>query len=384
MTIQHETHNKPKQLFTSSLRATRAIQDSLSWARSFASRSPLEAGRSKISTEHKAQAHIPARLIKSKLETHNTKTYYFQALGPFNGFKAGAHINVELELEGQSHTRSYTLSSNPKQQDFFSITVKKVAEGLVSRALFDGLEVGNEVRVSQPLGHFVLPYQPAGRLLFLTAGSGITPAMSMLRYLTQTGNRSQISFLHYAQSPEDLIFGTELEEIAKAHKNVQLSLIVEKNAKPHTALKGRIRLEHLYHLVPDLLRNEIYLCGPPLFMQAAKGILEAEQFNPNQLHQENFTADLNALKTEGASASVSFTKSRVEVQTASSDTLLEAAEAQGLKPLSACRMGICQTCRCKKTAGTTINLLTGKESSQGEEYILPCITVAKTDTLIEL
>jgi len=335
-----------------------------------------------------SKAHITATLISQKLETSDTKSYFFRADQDLNDFKAGSYINIQFEAEGKLTNRTYTISSSPKLKDTFSITVKSIPGGFASNWLFNNLNNSDSILISQPQGQFVLPFQSPGKILMLSAGSGITPLMSMLRYLSETGNRSDIEFLHYARSKEDTIFLEELNELESNQDNLSLNIVLENTTKASNTntpkrLSGRISPSHLSRLIPDLSEREIYLCGPQAFMQATTNILETLQFNPAQLHQENFSLELNTA-AYAYSAQVSFESSNVSVQSVASKTLLEEAEAQGLSPASACRMGICKTCRCQKISGTTVNIITGKESSTANEYILPCITVAKTNTSIAL
>lgn len=331
-----------------------------------------------------AAPHIPATVVRTTLETHDTKSYFFSTEKPLQTYKAGAHINIEFTVNGERVVRTYTLSSSPKTADEFSITVKRVNHGVASNWLFENLKAGDQINVSQPQGSFVLPYQPAGKLLMLSAGSGITPIMSMLRYLTQTGNRSDIVFLNYSQSPSDIIFHKELTALTKSHANITTFFSVEREPVPGQTLEGRISKRQMSEVVPDILEREIYLCGPQPFMKAAIGFLDKLKFNPAQLHLENFTADLSGAAELGYSAQLSFTSLDKSVQAASSKTILEEAEAAGLTPAAACRIGICKTCRCKKQSGTTVNLVTGEVSTDEGDYILPCVSVAKTATTIEL
>jgi len=350
---------------------------------------------SKQSTNNDALPHLTATLTRVELETHDTKSYFFKSEKSLNQYKAGAHINIEFDANGQTVNRTYTLSSSPdltfntESAEEFSITVKRVNDGLASNWLFENLVEGKQISVSQPQGSFVLPYQPSGKLLMLSAGSGITPLMSMLRYLAQTGNRSDIVFLHYAQSENDIIFHDELNRIS-AKENITTHFSVENISNTSTSLstneihQGRINKKQLSTIVPDVLEREIYLCGPQPFMKATVKILDQVKFKPSQLHLENFTADLNAATQLGYSAKLSFSSLNQSIQSSPSRTILEEAEAAGLKPASACRTGICRSCRCKKTSGTTVNLMTGEESNDAGDYILPCVSVAKTATTIEL
>ena len=358
-----------------------------------------KANLNKQETNNSALPHLTATLTRIVLETHDTKSYFFKPEKPLNQYKAGAHINIKFDANGQTVNRTYTLSScpeltfNTKSAEEFSITVKRVNDGLASNWLFENLTEGKQISVSQPQGNFVLPYQPAGKLLMLSAGSGITPLMSMLRYLAQTGNRSDIIFLHYAQSDDDIIFRDELKRLSTAKDNITTHFSVERINNTSTTrstndiCQGRITKKQLSAIVPDVLDREVYLCGPQPFMKATVKILDLIKFKPSQIHLENFTADLSAATQLGYSAELRFSSLNQSIQSSPSRTILEEAEAAGLKPASACRTGICRSCRCKKTSGTTVNLMTGEESGEAGEagdYILPCVSVAKTATTIEL
>ncbi len=348
------------------------------------------------STNDGVLPHISATLIHTVLETHDTKSYFFRSEKTLNQYKAGAHINIEFGINGEAVKRTYTLSSSPrnfsstKQTDEFSITIKRVNEGLASNWLFENLKEGGQIKVSQPQGNFVLPYQPAGKILMLSAGSGVTPLMSMLRYLAEAGNRSDIVFLNYSQSPNDIIFHDELEQLSNTHENIDIHFSLERDIDAPSSFstssvhKGRISRKQLSSIAPDILEREIYLCGPQTFMKATAEILDKLKFEPSQLHLENFTADLSSSTLLGYSAEISFTSLEGVIQSSPSKTILEEAESAGLKPAAACRTGICRSCRCKKTSGTTVNLITGEESTSAGDYILPCVSVAKTATEIEL
>jgi len=346
-------------------------------------------------SNNQALPYMNAKVVQVRLETHDTKTYFFNAESQLKKYKAGAHINIEFIANGETIKRTYTLSSSPspapkdKPENEFSITVKRVNDGLASNWLFENLNEGDTIKASQAQGNFVLPYQPAGKILMLSAGSGITPLMSMLRYLAQAGNQSNIKFLNYAQSPTDIIFHNELEELSEKNENIDTKFSVERGIEPssdktHNIHTGRITKRQITKLVPDILEREIYLCGPQAFMKATVEILDKLKFNPSQLHLENFTADLSAATQLGYSAKLSFASLDKSIQSSPSKTILEEAESVGLKPAAACRTGICRTCRCKKTSGTTVNLITGEESTDSGDYILPCVSVAKTTTRVEL
>jgi ferredoxin-NADP reductase len=339
--------------------------------------------------------HIVATVARIEQETPNAKSYFFKSSIPLANFGAGSHINFQFDIDHKPVNRTYTVSSAPKPQlkkqtiTEFSITVKRINNGHVSNWLFDHLKTGDSVLISQAQGTFTLPYQPAGKLLLLSAGSGITPLMSMLRYLSKAGNKSDIAFINYAQSLEEVIFSKEITELTNDCSNMSSHLIPEQQSDNRvkaigdSILTGRINKKQLLKLVPDILDRHVYLCGPQAFMKATGQILDDIDFDPTHLHLENFSVDIDPLALNH-STEITFSSTNRAVLSSPSNTILQEAETAGLNPASACRTGICKTCRCQKKSGTTLNILTGEESSAENEYILPCISIAKTPTIIEL
>jgi ferredoxin-NADP reductase len=347
-----------------------------------------------LSNENEAVdiAPIKATISRIVLETHDTKSYFFKTDSPLAHHKAGTHITIQFSEDGKETTRTYTLSSAPSmefQKDLenassneYSITVKRINDGFASNWLFTQLKEGDQINVSQAQGQFVLPYQPAGKLLFLSAGSGITPMMSMLRYLSKSGNQSDIVFLNYSRSEQDIIFRKELIQLTGDSQSLSTLFVTEQDK--NGVKQDRINARQLAALVPDLAEREIYMCGPQPFMKASMTIFDQLDVLPTRIHMENFSADLSAATALNYSAQLKFSSLEHGIASSASKTILQEAEAAGLNPSSACRTGICRTCRCKKLSGTTVNLATGEESTKDNEYILPCVSVAKTETHIEL
>jgi ferredoxin-NADP reductase len=231
----------------------------------------------------------------------------------------------------------------------------------------------------------VLTESPAtpttNRLVFITGGSGITPAMSMVRTLLRDGYDGhagrKVTFLHFARSPEDQIFADELGEIAAADNGVEV----------HLRYGDQLFSEfELRRLVPDHRNTDTWLCGPAGLVELVTAAYadEAGQVSP-RLRMEFFKPVVAraAKPGEEATGEISFTRSG---RTAANDgaTLLEQAEALGLNPESGCRMGICFSCTKTKTAGTVRNVLTGEESSAPGEEIRLCVTSAAGDCHIDL
>lgn len=329
------------------------------------------------------QAWFSATCTNIIQETADTFSYEFSPIDtPVKSFLAGAHLNVRLPAghEGAMVNRTYTLSSSPKTLPFFKLTVKRVNNGNVSNWLANELKVGMTLDFTQPSGDFVLPEQAPGRILFIAAGSGITPVMSMLRFLSETANKSEIDLLYYARTPQDIIFKEELDSLCTRMKGLKLNYCVESPSSEWLGLTGRINADHFKEL-DKLSQHEIYLCGPSPFMNAATSELNTLGVAEYQIHKELFALDLGTVSIQ-TQAKVQFNNEE-SATLVKKKTLLEEAEARGLTLASGCRSGICKTCRCKKVSGETVNLLNGQRSTQDNEYILACVTQALNDTIIQ-
>lgn len=334
------------------------------------------------SIDHIEQTWFSATCIGKTQETADTFSYEFKPDNTqLKAFSAGAHLNVRIPAgkNGTVINRTYTLSSSPKTLPSFKLTVKQVNNGNVSNWLAKHLEPGMKLDFTEPSGDFVLPEQTPGRLLFIAAGSGITPVMSMLRFLSETANKSEIDCLYYSRSPEDIIFRDELDTLNSSMKGLNMNYCVEQKSAQWQGLSGRITADHFQELTP-LNKHEIYLCGPGPFMDAACGELKKLGVADYQIHKEVFALDLGAVSVQ-TQARVQFTGEQSATQV-KKKTLLEEAESRGLPLASGCRSGICKTCRCQKVSGETVNLLNGQRSTAAGEYILACVTQAVSDTVI--
>src|SRR3954449_7064961 len=136
----------------------------------------------------------------------------------------GQYVRVGADVDGVRHWRTHSLTSTPRRRDGrIPITVKRVPGGLVSDPLVRHARRGLLVRLAPPAGEFVLPRAVEDSLLFVTAGSGVTPVMGMLRALAQRPHGlPDAAHVHVAPSPEDTIFGGDLRALARAHDDYRL------------------------------------------------------------------------------------------------------------------------------------------------------------------
>jgi len=264
--------------------------------------------------------------------------------------------------------------------DLLEITVKAHPQGRVSGFLNREAAAGMVVGLSAPDGDFVLPARRPERLLLISGGSGITPVMSMLRTLLDEGHAGAVTLMHYAPTRADAIYRMELNEIASAHQNVHVAHAYTREAGG--VLAGHMSRAHIRAVVPDHRCAQAYVCGPPGLIQSARGIW-AEDGIDELLHVESFLPPSPALPSDRARGSVGFARSGARVPN-SGRSLLEQAEQAGLSPQFGCRMGICHTCTCRKTAGTVRNVVTGELSSADEEDIQICVSVPAGDVELDL
>lgn len=143
-------------------------------------------------------------------------------------FKPGQFVTLELTIGGEQVMRSYTISSSPSVPYSFSITVKRVKNGLVSNWLHDNMRVDDELAVHGPVGNFNCIDFSTERALFLSGGVGITPVMSMARWWYDTNSNVDMKFVHSAQTPKDIIFLKELELMSSRIDNFELSIVCER------------------------------------------------------------------------------------------------------------------------------------------------------------
>jgi glycine betaine catabolism B len=282
-------------------------------------------------------------------------------------FLPGQHLTFRLEVDGRAVERCYTVSSPPTRPDRLTITVKRVPGGVVSPWLHEHLRPGDTVLASGPLGRFSHVHHPAGGYLFLTAGSGITPAMSMLRTIRETGDPADVVLVHCARTPADIVFRDELAALT-THGGTSVALLCEDDAPRETwrGRRGRLDLGALLEIAPDLREREVFTCGPPPFMAAVREMLDLVGADPRRCHEESFELGTTtppvgtdgppgpgagAATGPGTGFAVSLRRSDRTIRCEAGTTVLEAAALAGVALPSSCGEGLCGTCKTTLLSG---------------------------------
>lgn len=343
-------------------------------------------------------------------ETHDVKSFLFKAAdGSQFKFLPGQFITLELNINGEVINRSYTISSSPTRPHTISITVKRTDRGIASNWLHDNMQVGLTIAAFGPHGEFTTTNVKATKYLFLSAGSGVTPLMSMTRTFHELAENQDIVFVHSARSVTDIIFRKELDLIAFNQPNFKVGFFCEvlstvEQSKPlqSNTLIGRFSVDGLKHLAPDFKSREVFTCGPAPYMAAVRALLIDAGFNMAHYHEESFTfndlpvdiqdeviADETHAHADSIRVptgfSIDFTKSATNVICAPDQFILDAAKNAGLRLPSACSKGVCGTCKSKLVSGQ-VDMKHGggirqREIDQG--MILICCSKPLTDLVIE-
>jgi ferredoxin-NADP reductase len=324
-------------------------------------------------------ARVPCGRVDAVVaETRDCVTLW---LRPGRGWRAhvpGQYVRVGVEIDGVRHWRTYSLTSVPRRRDGrIAITVKRVPGGLVSEYLVRHARQGMLLRLAPPTGEFVLPDVVEQPLLFVTAGSGVTPVMGMLRALAhRTDGLPDIAHVHIAPTVEDTVFGSDLRALAREHRRYALH-------EHHDDRHGRWDVAELERRVPDWRERETWACGPA-------GLLDAvtDQFAragaAERLHLEHFRPVAVAAGVAGEGGRVRFAASGTEVESDGTTPLLVAGEQAGVLLPHGCRMGICNSCIGRLRSGAVRDLRTGEVQHADDQMIRTCVSAPAGPIEIDL
>jgi stearoyl-CoA 9-desaturase NADPH oxidoreductase len=321
---------------------------------------------------------LRGRIERVERETPNAVTVLIKPSWEWEGHRPGQYLRLGIEVNGVHHWRAYSLTSDPERPDgCIAITPKLVQDGKVSPFLFSRVRPGTIVRLGGVEGTFVLPDPTPERLLFVSAGSGITPIMSMLRDIARHGKARDVVHVHCARIAEEVIFAEELRELAERHAGYRLHERI-------TSRQGRLAPAQLDELCPDWREREAFICGPA-------GLLEAlserwrHDGDAERLHVEHFQPDADVGDGErGQGGTIDFCSSGIRASSDGEQPILAAGEQAGAVLPYGCRMGICHTCVGRLRAGQVRDLRTGQVHGQPGEMLRTCINAPEGAVEIEL
>lgn len=290
---------------------------------------------------------LRARIVAVQPETKDAATIVLRPGPTWRSHVPGQYLRIGVDIDGVRQWRAYSLTSAPDRTDgLISITVKAIPDGRVSNHLVRRAAAGDIVHLEQASGDFVLPTTAPTAALFIVAGSGITPAMGMVR--SRLDELADVVVVHCAMTEADAIFREELREFAAAGR---LRLVEQ-----FTDRDGLLTMATLAELVTDLDERETWACGPAGLLHAIEQDWAARG-RPDLLHVERFAS---VVLTPGEGGRVTFAASDTTVDVDGATSLLDAGEAAGVLMPSGCRMGVCFGCVAPLRSGAVRDLRNGE------------------------
>lgn len=330
---------------------------------------------------------LRGQIIEVRPETTDSTTLVIRPGWGFDPrFVPGQHVGIGVRIDGRWVWRSYSLTSVPTYSlrnralhEQLSVTVRAVPEGKLSTHLTSGARPGTVVRLQAPAGDFRLPDPLPEKALFITAGSGVTPVMSMLRSLARQGMPIDVAHVHSERTEQGVIFGSELRELDQKFSGLHVHLQL-------TSAQGRLDERRLSELVPDWRERRTWACGPPELLESLVSWWSAAGVE-DRLKLEQFALRRRGVP-EGAGPGglggvIRFVRSKKEAAADGATTILEAGEREGVVLPFGCRMGICHTCSAQLSEGVVCDLRNGQMHEEGER-IQTCCTTPVGNCVIDL
>jgi len=336
------------------------------------------------------------RIARIFSETPEVKTFRMVNVDggtlPFT-YEPGQFLSLTVQPDEKKVVRSYTIASSPTRQQYCEITVKREKQGLVSRYLHDHLKEGDSLEISAAKGKLVFSGKEEDSIVLIGGGVGITPLMSVIRYLTDTGWKKDIYFLYSCRTPEDFIFSKEIEYLKERNPNFHAVIAMSRIEKEIPGIKqGRLTKELIGKSVSEIFSRKIHLCGSPPMMESMKSVLAELGVPRENLKTESFGSGKTIKKIESPApttatptATVSFKKSGKSGSLSPDKTILEVAEGLEVEIESSCQSGVCGTCKVKLLSGTvTMECEDGLEPEEKEQgFVLACQAKSESDAEVD-
>lgn len=334
------------------------------------------------------------RISDMQEETHDCKSFYLQPLKVSSDikYKAGQFLTLIFNDELKETRRSYSLGSAPALNEPFFITVKRKANGEISRKLLDHYKEGDIITALSPSGRFVLEEPFADAYFFIAAGSGVTPVFSLIKELLYSNNSAKIIFINQSRTEDDVIYQQSLIHLNERFRDRFLWIQFFSQPKDHQHHSRRLNnswLEHLIHKYdPHFIENatRFYICGPVTYMRMAQFTLKLMGVKDIHIHKEQFVIEplpkpSFIVDENPRYVTIHYKKQARRINVIYPKTILNAALEEGIELPYSCKGGVCSTCMAKCLDGKvvmTINeVLSEKDLQKG--FVLTCTGYAATD-----
>jgi len=304
-------------------------------------------------------------------------------------FQAGQYINLFVDVGGVRTSRPYSISSPPNQNGYYEIAVRRVEDGFVSSYLLENVKVGDRFESTGPSGNFFYnPLFHGNDLVFLAGGSGITPFMSMIREVTDRGLSRKIHLIYGSRDPDDMIFGEEIEERAKRHKNFKVTSVISEPPEGFEGFTGLISAKLMKDVLGSVEGKTFYVCGPEAMYTFCLPELLKLQVPARQIRMEVFGPPKDVTAQPGWPEMVNadsrfqvMVKGRKKINARAGEPLMISLERAGIMIPASCRSGECSLCRTKLHSGKVFQPPGAKlrKSDRTYGYIHPCVAYPLQD-----
>jgi glycine betaine catabolism B len=341
-------------------------------------------------------APVTLRCIQVIDQTPDVKTFRWVADAPFD-YCPGQFVTFQVTIAGQTVTRCYSISSSPSRPEILEFTVKRVGAarsdlpvGLVSNWLHEIVGLGFELPILGIAGEFTCGGRGAivpDKILLLSAGSGITPMLSIVRWLCDMAYPTDIILLHTVRRSEDIVARSELAWLASLNPRLHLRFTVTQPEANWAGLTGRVDGAMLQGIA-DLPDRQVYVCGPDAFMAGMKETLFKLGLPASQYQEESFggASVITVAKSTASEANnvIEFTQSQKSIRPQTDESILDAGLRSGVRLKQGCRMGVCGVCKLKRNSGE-VNYSRSPLGLQGDTvaFVLPCVACAVDRVVLE-
>jgi ferredoxin-NADP reductase len=348
------------------------------------SRPEIPAQATLFTNRENAKDSMNLLLAQIEQQTHDTRTLRFQVPKERRlSAKPGQFLTFQWTIDGQRVIRSYTISSSPIHENYVEITPKRMEDGCVSVFLNERAKPGLRVEASGPYGRFYFDETLHTSIVLIAAGSGITPMISMLRYIDDLELPTSVILLYCVRTAGDIIFQSEIARLRASLPNFKYDVCLSRPDPAWNGPSGRLTAELVRQHVIDLNSPTFFLCGPKGFMDNARQILSTLGVNEERILQESFGESKRStasrpLETRPAETVV-FIHSQKVCQVSAGSTLLDLAERNEVQIPYGCRQGLCGTCATRVLSGNVQmdveDGLTAEQKNAG--FVLPCVSRAE-------
>jgi len=327
-------------------------------------------------------------------ETHDVST--FRLASPDNGelpfnHLPGQYLTFSLSIDGKTVKRNYTIASTPTRRGYCEVTIKREERGLVSQYMHDRVKEGDILQVAAAAGRFSFTGTEAGSIALLAAGVGITPLMSILRYLTDQNWGGDIYLIFSCKTEADIIFREEMVTLQQHFPNLHLTLTLTRvHGTDWNGDLGRIDTRLLTRVIQDVTNIPFYVCGPAEMIKTTVDLLEQLGVSETNIHTELFGSKRSAItrinSSKGETFTVIFKRSNKKAKIDDNQPILELAEELEIGVDSVCRSGICGSCKCQLVSGSV--MMETQDALDSVDHrnniVLLCQAIALDDVTVDL